>query len=122
MKRSKPKKKVMLPKEAVEFLDGPPGAVFVLDLSIEGFSIGVKALAEAAKSGISVILFTSRWDNDKRELWEIPEARDLFIRTVDEAKKIAGDYKVLSVLSDESLLTVEACRNPDRVIIQRKEK
>jgi hypothetical protein len=89
--------------------------IAAIDLSIEGFDYGVSLLVEAAKRKVRIALFTSRWDNDKREIWQIPEARDLFLRTFDKAYEKEGQ-SLIDVLSYESRFIIQACRTPEKVV------
>ncbi len=95
---------------------GNPFVIAMIELSVDEFDHGVSLLVAAAKQRVRVSLFASRWDNDKREIWEIPEARDLFLRTFDKVFKKEGQA-FIDILSRESLFVIEACRNPERVIV-----
>ena len=55
-------------------------------------------------------LFTSEWDSDERELWEIPEARKLFLFVVNQASKYGlGKKSIYKILDDETIMLINVC-------------
>jgi hypothetical protein len=57
-----------------------------------------------------ISLFTSEWDSDERELWEIPEARKLFLFVVNQASKYGlGKKSIYKILDDQTIMFINVC-------------
>lgn len=94
---------------------------FVLSLSEETAHDDAKMIFEFGKKrwayrdgtqwflskNAKVILCSSSWDDDKREIWEIPEARKLFLSVMQICGLTKKEMKDL--LDDESFNLIAAC-------------
>jgi hypothetical protein len=57
-----------------------------------------------------IALFSSDWDNDDREIWEIPEARKLFLYVINQAAKSASSKKAIyKILNQQSFSLIRLC-------------
>jgi len=82
--------------------------MFVICLS-KDIKSNALVLLHAINNNQKIMLYTHLWDNDPRELWEIPEARELFWNTLatvavnldKENMKHSADI-ILSRLDDET--------------------
>ena len=58
--------------------------LFVICLS-KDIKSNVHVLLHAINNNQKIMLYTNFWDDDSRELWEIPEATELFCKTLTTA-------------------------------------
>ena len=56
----------------------------------EDIETNANILLDAVEDKKIIMLFTGLWDNDPRELWQIPEAKKLFFDTISMAAVIVG--------------------------------
>ena len=62
-----------------------------------------------SKTG-KVLLTTSAWDCDKREIWEIPEARQLFLFVFGVAMlSVSNVNQIYDVLDDQTFNLLKIC-------------
>lgn len=80
----------------------------VLFLDPDHFDSGVSVLIRAASENTATTLCTARWDADKRDLWEIPEACDLFWETITKAAETMGAKSVTNILCRNTLALLKA--------------
>lgn len=56
----------------------------------EDIETNANILLDAVEDKKIIMLFTGLWDNDPRELWQIPEAKKLFFDTLAMAAAMVG--------------------------------
>lgn len=81
----------------------------ILELDPDYFDSGARTLAKAMLNKKTVMLTSARWDNDSREIWQIPEARDLFIGTCAAAIRVAGKQALIDCLMPQSIAVLDEC-------------
>lgn len=82
---------------------------YIVMLHSSYFDDGVKALSALAKDNQNIGIFTFEWDDDPREVWDIPEARRLILRTIKDASTGIGLEPILSNLDDQSRGLLFSC-------------
>jgi hypothetical protein len=85
-------------------------AAMMLALDPEHFDRGVDALARAVEANVKVLLFSMCYDKDQREIWEIPEARNLFLNTIGAVTIATGAKALHNSLMPETITLLLACR------------
>lgn len=90
-------------------------AKVVLVLDPDEFEKSVESLAEIASGRVfkgqapELMIISMKWDDDPREIVDIPEAWELIAKTVLGAAKKVGIDQILAMLDMETLKLVAAC-------------
>jgi hypothetical protein len=72
----------------------------------EKFSLGKKG---------KVMLCSSTWDEDKREIYEIPEARNLFLSVINQAVDLGSSREsIYRILADQTVNLITLCELWDK--------